>query len=95
MIELHTPNGLSVEVPETKAEDNTPRFNVNEDIKNAVSYYKDNGFVIFSSCVSQESCNQLRNLWEKNIKSYQGTVYRQTTARAEKNLFNEKKWIIS
>ena len=68
MIELHTPNGLSVEVPETKAEDNTPRFNVNEDMKNAVSYYKDNGYVIFSSCVSQESCNQLRNLWEKKYK---------------------------
>ena len=40
MIELHTPNGLSVEVPETKAEDNTPRFDVNEDMKNAVSYYQ-------------------------------------------------------
>ena len=95
MIELHTPNGLSVEVPETKAEDNTPRFDVNEDMKNAVSYYKDNGYVIFSSCISQESCNQLRNFWEKNIKSYQGTIYRQTTARAEKNLFNEKKWIMN
>ena len=39
MIELHT-NGLSVEVPETKDEDNAPRFDVNEDMENAVSYYK-------------------------------------------------------
>ena len=28
MIELHTPNGLSVEVPEIKVKDNTPRFDI-------------------------------------------------------------------
>jgi len=37
----YTPNGLSVEVPETKDEDNTPRFDVNENMEDAVSYYKD------------------------------------------------------
>ena len=95
MIKLYTPNGLKAEVPETKAEDNTPRFDGNQDMESAVSYYKNNGYVIFSACVSQESCNQLRNLWEKNIKSYQGTIYRQTTARAEKNLFNENGWIMN
>ena len=95
MLELYTPNELRVEVPETKAEDNTPRFDVNESMESAVSYYKDNGYVIFSSCVSQKSCDQLRNLWEKNIKSYKGTIYRQTTAKAEKNLFNEKRWIMN
>jgi len=30
MIKLYTPNGLMVEVPETNAEDNTPRFDVNK-----------------------------------------------------------------
>jgi len=29
MIRLHTPNGLRVEVPETKIEDTTHRFNIN------------------------------------------------------------------
>ena len=47
MIELHTPNGLKDEVSETKVEDNTPRFDVNECIESAVSYYKNNGYVIF------------------------------------------------
>ena len=67
MIELHTPNGLSVEVPETKAEDNTPRFDVNEDMKNAVSYYKDNGYVIFSSCVLQEQFTDKQQQGQKKI----------------------------
>ena len=95
MINLLTPNGFRVEVPENKDEDTTPRFDVNLEAEEAVKYYKDNGYVIFSSCVSQESCNQIRNLWEKNIKPYKGTIYRQTTAKAEKNLFNRNNWIMN
>jgi len=65
MINLHTPNGFSVEVPENKDEDTTPRFDVNLEADVAVKYYKDNGYVIFAGCVSQESCSQIRNLWKK------------------------------
>jgi len=95
MINLHTPNGFSVEVPENKDEDTTPRFDVNLEADVAVKYYKDNGYVIFAGCVSQESCSHIRNLWEKNIKPYKGTIYRQTTAKAEKNLFNINNWIMN
>ena len=95
MIQLSTPNGLRVEVPETKTEDTTHRFSINENMESAVSYYKNNGYVIFSGCVSKESCDKLRNLWEKTIKTYKGKIYRQTTAKAEKNLFNENGWIMN
>jgi phytanoyl-CoA hydroxylase len=95
MIELYTPNGLKSLVPETKDEDNTPRFNGNADMESAINYYKDNGYVIFSNFVSQESCDQLRFLWEKNIKPYKGTIYRQTTAKAEKNNVNKNGWIMN
>ena len=95
MITLQTPNGFSVEVPENKLEDTTPRFNVNSDMESAVKYYKDNGYVIFTECVSQENCTQIRNIWEKNIKPFKGTIYRQTTAKAEKNLFNQNNWIMN
>ena len=70
MIELYSPNGLRAEVPETENEDNTPRFNVEKDIEVAIAYYKDNGYVIFSACVSEENCNKLRDLWDKIIKPY-------------------------
>ena len=95
MIQLYTPNGLRTEVPETKAEDNTPRFNIEKDTVGAINYYRENGYVIFSGCVSQESCNKLRDLWEKNIKSYKGKIYRQTTAKAEKNILNDNGWIMN
>ena len=67
MIELLTPNGLKAEVPETKVEDNTPRFDVYQDMDYAISYYKSNGYVIFSSLISHKNCNQLRDLWEKPL----------------------------
>ena len=95
MIELYTPNGIKVEVPETKLEDTTPRFNVEIDKVNAINFYKDHGYVIFNSCVLEEDCINLRNLWEKTIKPYKDTIYRQTTAKAEKNIFNDHNWIMN
>ena len=95
MINLKTPNGLSVEVPENKAEDISPRFNVDTESERALIYYKDNGYVIFSNCISNEICADIRLIWEKKIKSYSGKIYRQTTAKAEKNLFNKNNWIMN
>ena len=95
MIELHTPNGLRAFVPENEAEDTTPRFNVENNLEEGVKYYKDKGYVIFNSCVTKENCDKLRDLWEKIIKPYKSTIYRQTTAKAEKNIFNENGWIMN
>ena len=95
MLNLQTPNGFTVAVPENKNEDTTPRFDVNLNTKKAVQYYEDNGYVIFSNCVSLEDCKKIRDSWEKSIKPYKGTIYRQTTAKAEKNLFNKNNWIMN
>ena len=89
MIHLKTPNGFNVQVPENKEEDDTPRFDINLDGAEALKYYNNNGYVIFNNCISQNKCEIIRGTWEKNIKPYKGTIYRQTTAKAEKNLFNK------
>ena len=95
MISLHTPNGFSVELPENINEDTTPRFNINLETEQALKYYRDNGYVIFSRLITPENCKKIRNIWEKDIKPYKGTIYRQTTAKAEKNLLNENNWIMN
>ena len=95
MIELHTPNGLKSMVPESKAEDTTPRFNIENNLEDGVRYYKDKGYVIFTGCVSKENCSGLKDLWEKIIKPYKGTIYRQATAQAEKNILNENGWVMN
>ena len=95
MIQILTPNGLKANVPESLEEDDTPRFNFNEDSDKAINYYNKYGYVIFSKCISIENCIQLKNLWDKNIKPYKGKIYRQTTAKAEINQFNENNWIMN
>jgi phytanoyl-CoA hydroxylase len=95
MIELLTPNKLKVSVPENINEDKTPRFTVNNEMQDAVNYYLNNGYVIFSNCVPKENCDHLRELWDKNIKTFKGKIYRQTTAKAEKNYFNENNWVMN
>ena len=95
MIHLKTPNGFNVQVPENKEEDDTPRFDINLDGAEALKYYNNNGYVIFNNCISQNKCEIIRSTWEKNIKPYKGTIYRQTTAKAEKNLFNKNNWIMN
>jgi len=95
MLNLHTPNKLKVKVPESQNEDDTPRFTINADLKDAIDYYNDNGYVIFSSLVSPDSCTNLMKLWQVEIKPYNGTIYRQATAKAEKNLFNKNNWIMN
>ena len=95
MLDLYTPNKIKVKVPETQIEDDTPRFNLDGDLTKANNYYNDNGYVIFSSAVSVKTCEKLREYWDREVKTHKGTIYRQATAKAEKNIFNEKRWIMN
>ena len=94
MLQLYTRKKIQVNVPENITEDKSTRFTI-EDIQKAKNYYEENGYVIFSKCVDPDHCDFLRNLWDKSIKQYNGTIYRQTSGKAEKNIFNENKWIMN
>ena len=65
MIDLYTPNKLKVRVPESINEDDTLRFKISDDLEKAKKYYNENGYVVFSSVVSQEICKELRSLGRK------------------------------
>tara|TARA_S200000501_G_scaffold353461_1_gene373269 strand:- start:121 stop:1125 length:1005 start_codon:yes stop_codon:yes gene_type:complete len=95
MITLQTPNGFNVDVPENINEDTSPRFDINSDPQGALKYYNNNGYVIFSNCISHEDCKEIMNIWENEVKPYKGKIYRQTTAKAEINTFNDKNWIMN
>ena len=95
MIELSTPNNLSVNVPENLNEDESLRFNPYNNIDEAIKYYQSNGYVIFSNCVSKDICKQLKVLWDKEIKPFKGKIYRQATAKAEKHVLNDNNWIMN
>ena len=94
MIELCTPRGLPVQVPETLAEDPSPRFEAG-DLAAIRRYYQDNGYVIVSRLFASEVCDTQRRLWEEEVKPFGGHIYRQATAKAERHVFNENGWVMN
>lgn len=97
MIELHTPGNNKTLVPETELEDDSKKYDFSQDnqVSEAIRFYNENGYVIFRGILEDNICQNLRELWEKEVKSHKGKIYRQTTAKAEKNVFNEKNWIMN
>ena len=94
MISLKTPRGLPVEVPESLHEDPSPRFSV-ADTAAARAYYEENGYVIFRDLFTPQTCDEMRRLWDRDIKPYKGYIYRQATARAETHIKNANGWIMN
>lgn len=94
MIELQTPRGLPVSVPETLQEDVSARF-APDQIDEILRYYEANGYVIVRGVIEPEACDRIRSLWEGEVKPYKGFMYRQATAKAERHVFNENGWVMN
>jgi phytanoyl-CoA hydroxylase len=94
MLELTTPRGLPVSVPEVFAEDPSPRFHSHE-IDAIRAYYKENGYVIVKSVFEPQVCDTQRKLWDQDVKPFDGYIYRQATAKVEKHVFNENGWVMN
>jgi len=94
MIQLKTPRGLPVDVPEIASEDPSPKF-VPGDATGIRHYYDENGYVIVRGLFPEETCRTLRALWESDIKPFRGFMYRQATAKAETHSFNEHGWVMN
>jgi phytanoyl-CoA hydroxylase len=91
---LKTPRGLSVDVPETVAEDRSPRFAANQ-VDAIREYYDNHGYVIVQGLIASELCRRVRGLWERDVKPFGGYMYRQATARAERHQFNQNGWVMN
>jgi phytanoyl-CoA hydroxylase len=94
LIELKTPRGLAVSVPETEAEDPSQKFTLSE-LEEFRSYYRDNGYAIVKGLVTPAQCDRIRQLWDEEVKPFRGFMYRQATARVEKHQKNDKGWIMN
>ncbi|HTW74430.1 MAG TPA: phytanoyl-CoA dioxygenase family protein [Steroidobacteraceae bacterium] len=94
MIELHTPRGLKVDVPERADEDPSPKFAL-ADAAAIRQYYADNGYVVLRELLPTRDCHNIRGLWEREVKPSRDFIYRQATARAERHVFNAQGWVMN
>jgi phytanoyl-CoA hydroxylase len=94
MIELKTPRGLPVKVPEIVSEDPSPRFAVAD--RDALKrYYDDYGYVIVRGAIPAADCDRIRGLWEREVKPSREYIYRQATAKAERHVLNANGWVMN
>jgi phytanoyl-CoA hydroxylase len=94
MIKLKTPHGLSVNVPEIKSEDPSPKFSI-EDIEIIKDYYFENGYVIIKNLFAKQQCKEVMKLWDEEIKKFNGYIYRQTTGKPQRHIKNNNGWIMN
>jgi phytanoyl-CoA hydroxylase len=94
MIELRTPRGLPVPVPETLSEGPTPRFRPDQ-LSEIYRYYDEQGYAVVSGVVDAGHCDHLRGLWETEVKTTGQFIYRQATAEAERHVCNERGWVMN
>lgn len=94
MKQVKTPRGLPVSVPESTAEDISPKFSINQ-IEEIGKYYEENGYVVVGGGIDAATCDRIRALWNTEVKPYHGFMYRQATARAERHKLNDKGWVMN
>ena len=73
-LNLYTKNGLFCKVPEIDLEDTTPKFELSFDNKNAIKYYKENGYVVIKKVISSENCDLLIKSWNEEVKPFKGHI---------------------
>ncbi|MDT9000341.1 phytanoyl-CoA dioxygenase family protein [Paucibacter sp. APW11] len=94
MIQLKTRRGLTVHVPETDAEDPSPKF-APADTSAILDYYRENGYVVIRGLFDGSTCDAIRALWDAEIKAFDGFIYRQASAVPERNILNSQGWVMN
>ena len=94
MINLKTPHGLNVRVPEIDEEDISPKFNV-EQLNKVKNYFNAEGYVVLKEIISSDICDKACSLWEDQVKPFKGYMYRQAGTKAEKHVLNDRGWVMN
>jgi phytanoyl-CoA hydroxylase len=89
-IEAH--DGTTAMIPEHRDED----FDYFDEMTpTAVRYFEEEGYVVVRGVLPHSLCRDLRAAFSSTVKEYPGYLYRQTTARAERNSFNALGYVMN
>ncbi len=85
MFEIASPTGEPVSIP-TSPDEDRPYFAALDAA--ARTYLEEEGYVVLRGVLGATDCAGIRRAFAEQVKPYQGFLYRQTTACAERNRFN-------
>ena len=86
MFEIQSPTTETVRIPDSLQEDREYFRSLDVD---AHRYLDEEGYVVVRGLVDPDACAAIRKSFDDEVKSYSGFLYRQATARAERNQLNE------
>lgn len=81
LFRVSTPDGSEIYIPEHVDSTTDPYFSIGED-ESIRKYYHHNGYVIIRKLIPAELCDTLRSNFEKEMKPYDGYLYRQPSSGA-------------
>jgi len=87
MFEIRSPTGDTVKIPASEQEDREYFRSFSADARR---HLDEEGYVVVRGLIDQAACEAVRRSFAVEVKSYPGFLYRQTTARAERNRLNEQ-----
>jgi phytanoyl-CoA hydroxylase len=85
MFEITAPTGELISIPESACEDRSYFSGADPAAR---SYLAEQGYVVLRGLLARSACADIRRAFTEEVKAYPGFLYRQTTARAERNRLN-------
>lgn len=93
MFQIAGKAGESLLIPETRTADE-PYFGATEAAE-ASRYLEAHGYTVLRGLIPPESCDRAKAAFESAVKTYDGYLYRQTTANPELNDFTEAGYVVN
>jgi phytanoyl-CoA hydroxylase len=90
---IRDPTGREIRIPATTSED-FPYFTAEqtEDIRR---YYSENGYVVVRKLVPDRQCKAAMSWFDSEVKSFDGFIYRHTTANPERHVFTPNGFVLN
>jgi phytanoyl-CoA hydroxylase len=85
MFQIPAPTGDLIFIPDSPADDRAYFRSVDGP---ALRYLEEQGYVVLRGLLNPEACGGIRRAFVEEVKPYPGFLYRQATARAERNQVN-------
>ncbi len=92
MFSIPSPAGEQTSIPESPREDR-PYFESLDAA--ALEYLRTEGYVVIRGLVDAGACDSTRQSFAEEVKTYHGYLYRQATAKAERNELNEHGHVVN
>ena len=88
MVSIPAPHGERVEIPALPS-DETVVYPTMADPSAVRAYYEREGYVVLRGLIDHPTCDQVRGIFEREVKPFDGYIYRQASANPERHVRTE------